>query len=99
MKGPYSRARMDKRYKRGRWRCIGRNGVLQKGKWRCVDNGRASKHNKATTMYERITCGKSVGSPTSPPWWRERLRGDAHRNGPGLEQARWLLHPEAALGD
>ena len=58
MKGPYSRARMDKRYKRGRWRCIGRNGVLQKGKWRCVDNGRASKHNKATTMYERITCGK-----------------------------------------
>ena len=59
MKGPYSRARMDKKYKRGRWRCIGRNGIMQKGKWRCIDNGRSSKHNKATTMYERITCGKS----------------------------------------
>ena len=59
MKGPYSRTRMDKKYKRGLWRCIGRNGIMQKGKWRCIDNGRASKHNKATTMYERITCGKS----------------------------------------
>jgi hypothetical protein len=54
-----SRARMDKKYGRGRWRCMGRNAILQKGKWRCIDNAKRSKHNKATTLYERITCGRA----------------------------------------
>jgi hypothetical protein len=57
--GPYSRARMDKKYGRGKWRCIGRNAIWQKNKWRCIDNGKRSKHNKATTMRERITCGRA----------------------------------------
>ena len=59
IKGPYSRARMDRKYKRGRWRCIGRNAIKQKGKWRCIDNGKRTKHNKATRMHERITCGRA----------------------------------------
>ena len=57
--GPYSRARMDKKYKRGRWRCLGRSAILQKGKFRCIDNGKRNKANKATTMHERITCGRA----------------------------------------
>ena len=56
---PLSRAQMDRKYKRGKWRCLGRNAILQKEKWRCVDNGKRSKHNKATSMKERITCGRA----------------------------------------
>jgi hypothetical protein len=59
VKGPFSKARMDKKYKRGKWRCIGRSAIKQKGKWRCIDNGKRSKHNKATSMHERITCGRA----------------------------------------
>jgi hypothetical protein len=50
---------MDRRHKRGKWRCLGRSAIKQKGKWRCIDNGKRSKHNKATRMHERITCGSS----------------------------------------
>ena len=57
--GPFSKAKMDRKYKRGRWRPLGRNAILQKGKWRCIDNGKRAKHNKATRMYERITCGRA----------------------------------------
>jgi hypothetical protein len=67
VKGPYSKARMDRKYKRGRWRPLGRNAIKQKGKWRCIDNGKRSKHNKASRMYERITCG----GRTSPSSWLE----------------------------
>ena len=56
---PRSRAAMDRRFGRGKWRCLGRNAIRQKGKWRCIDNGKRSKHNKATTMHERITCGRA----------------------------------------
>ena len=56
---PRSKAQMDRKFGRGKWRCIGRSAIKQKGKWRCVDNGKSSKHNKATTMYERITCGRA----------------------------------------
>ena len=59
VKGPYSKTRMDRKYKRGRWRPLGRNAIKQKGKWRCIDNGKRSKHNKASRMYERITCGRA----------------------------------------
>ena len=57
--GPYSRARIDKKYKRGKWRAIGRNAILQKGKWRCIDNAKRNKANKAQTLPERITCGRA----------------------------------------
>ena len=56
---PLSRAQMDRKYKRGKWRCIGRGAIMQKGKWRCIDDGKRSKHNAATTMFERITSGSS----------------------------------------
>lgn len=56
---PRSRAYMDKKYKRGKWRCLGRSAIKQKGKWRCIDNGKRSKHNRGTTMRERITCGRA----------------------------------------
>ena len=56
---PRSRARMDRKYKRGKWRCLGRSAIKQKGKWRCIDNGKKSKHNRGTTMRERITCGRA----------------------------------------
>jgi hypothetical protein len=59
VRGPYSRARMDRKYGRGKWRCLGRNAIKQKGKWRCIDNGKRSKHNRATRMHERITCGRA----------------------------------------
>jgi hypothetical protein len=59
VKGPYTRARMDRKYKRGKWRCLGRNAIKQKGKWRCIDNGKRSKHNRASRMHERITCGRA----------------------------------------
>ena len=50
---------MDKTYGRGKWRCLGRTAILQKGKYRCIDNGKRSKHNKATSMHERITSGRA----------------------------------------
>ena len=50
---------MDKRYGRGRWRPLPRTAILQKDKWRCIDDGRRSKHNAATRMRERITCGRA----------------------------------------
>ena len=54
-----SRAVMDRKYRRGRWRCLGRSAIKQKGKWRCIDNGKRSKHNRASSIYERITCGRA----------------------------------------
>jgi hypothetical protein len=57
--GPYSRAQLDRWYGRGKWRCLGRNAILQKAKWRCIDNGKRSKHNKAASMHERLTCGRA----------------------------------------
>jgi len=60
VQGPFSRARMDKKYGRGRsWRCLGRSAIKQKNKWRCIDNGKRAKHNRATTLHERITCGRA----------------------------------------
>jgi hypothetical protein len=56
---PVSRAKLDRKYGRGRWRCLGRNAIKQKGKWRCIDNGKRAKHNRATRMRERITCGRA----------------------------------------
>ena len=56
---PRSRAQMDRKYGRGKWRCLGRSAIKQKGKWRCIDDGKRGRHNKATTMRERITCGSS----------------------------------------
>ena len=56
---PMTRARVDKKYGRGRWRAIGRSAILQKEKWRCIDDGKRSKHNKATALHERITCGRA----------------------------------------
>ena len=44
---PFTRAQMDKRRGRGLWRCIGRNGIIQKGKVRCIDNAKRSKHDQA----------------------------------------------------
>jgi hypothetical protein len=52
---PQSRARLDKKYGRGKWRCL-------RTEWRWIDNGKRAKHNEATTMRERITC---VTAPTS----------------------------------
>ena len=54
-----SKAWMDKKYGRGKWRCMGRSAIYQKSKWRCIDNGKRSKHNKAATLHERITCGRA----------------------------------------
>jgi len=57
--GPFSKRKMDRKYGRGKWRCLGRNAILQKEKWRCIDNGKRSKHNVAMRMHERITCGRA----------------------------------------
>ena len=57
--GPFSQKKMDKKRGRGKWRCMGRNAIKQKGKWRCIDNAKRSKHNKATTLHERIVNGKA----------------------------------------
>ena len=75
---PRSRAQMDRRYKRGKWRCIGRNAIMQKGKWRCIDNGKRSKHNKATTMHERITCGRADFPVMVAREFAKRIRRAAH---------------------
>ena len=56
---PMTRAVVDRKYGRGKWRCMGRNAIWQKNKYRCIDNGKRSKHNKATTLHERITCGRA----------------------------------------
>jgi hypothetical protein len=57
--GPFSQKKMDKKRGREKWRCMGRNAIKQKGKWRCIDNAKRSKHNKATTLHERIVNGKA----------------------------------------
>jgi hypothetical protein len=71
--GPFTRAQADRWFGRGKWRCMGRNAIIQKGKWRCIDNGKRSKHNKACTLYERLTCGRAdfpimVGREFAKQW-------------------------------
>ena len=87
---PRSRAQMDRKYKRGKWRCLGRSAIKQKGKWRCIDNGKRSKHNRATTMHERITCGRADFPATiarefakrhQQPGIRKRMRPFRMRHG------------------
>jgi hypothetical protein len=56
---PMTRAQTDRKYKRGKWRCLGRSAIFQKKKYRCIDNGKKSKHNKATSLHERLVCGRS----------------------------------------
>ena len=56
---PRSKGQLDRKYGRGKWRPLRRSAIKQKGKWRCIDNAKASKHNKATTMHERLTCGRA----------------------------------------
>ena len=56
---PRSRAQVDRKFGRGKWRCLGRNAIIQKKKWRCIDDGRRSKHNAATGTHERIVCGRA----------------------------------------
>ena len=61
---PMTRAKVDRKYGRGKWRPLGRSAIIQKGKYRCIDNGKRSKRNKATSMHERITCGRSDFPPS-----------------------------------
>ena len=56
---PKSRAQIDRKYGRGRWRALKRSAIWQKRKWRCIDNGKFSKHNKATRTRERLTTGRA----------------------------------------
>ena len=56
---PKTRAAVDHKFGRGKWRCLGRNAIIQKKKWRCIDDGRRSKHNDATGTQERIVCGRA----------------------------------------
>ena len=56
---PRSRAQLDRKHGRGKWRCLGRNAILQKGKWRCIDNAKRSKHNEAQHLRERLVCGRA----------------------------------------
>ena len=56
---PMTRAQVDRKRGRGKWRCLGRSAIWQKGKYRCIDNGKRSKHNRATHMHESITCGRA----------------------------------------
>ena len=83
---PKSKAQMDRKYKRGKWRCIGRNAVLQKGKWRCIDNGKSSKHNKATTMHERITCGRADFPIMVAREFARRMRSKQQRQAKGVHK-------------
>jgi hypothetical protein len=57
--GPFTRSQLDTTFGRGEWRCMGRSAIWQKGKWRCIDDGRRNKANAATSMHERITCGRA----------------------------------------
>lgn len=74
VRGPFSSGQIDRKYGRGRWRAMGRNAILQKGKWRCIDNAKRSKHNKATTMHERITTGRADFPVTISREIAKRLR-------------------------
>jgi hypothetical protein len=83
--GPFSRAQLDRWYGRGRWRCLGRNAILQKAKWRCIDNGKRSKHNKAAAMHERLTCGRAdfpvLVAREFAKRWAAKRRDDCKRHG------------------
>jgi hypothetical protein len=84
LNGPYSRAKTDKRHGRGKWRCMGRNAIIQKGKWRCIDNAKRSKHNKAARMRERITCGRADFPVTVSREFARRAHSSALARGAGI---------------
>ena len=77
IKGPFTVRQTDRKYGRGKWRCIGRNAVMQKGKWRCIDNGKRNKANKAQRLHERIVCGRADFPVTMA---REFARRELERN-------------------
>ena len=83
---PRSRAQMDRRHGRGKWRALGRNAILQKDKWRCVDNGKRSKHNKATTLHERITCGRADFPAMTAREFQKRRTGSR-----GIHKHAWRM--------
>ena len=92
---PRTRAQMDRRYGRGKWRCLGRNAIKQKGKWRCIDNGKRSKHNRATAMHERITCGRADFPVTiSREFAKRRATSVYMRHAPsrGIKKRRSMRH-------
>lgn len=51
-----SKADVDARFGRGRWRAAHRFGVTQNGKIRPCDNMRASLHNSCTHLHEKLVC-------------------------------------------
>ena len=56
---PITPRQADRKYGRGKWRCLGRNAIRQKNKWRCIDNAKRNKANKGSTLRERIVCGRA----------------------------------------
>ena len=83
---PKSRSQMDRTHGRGKWRALGRNAILQKGKWRCIDNGKRSKHNKATTIHERITCGRADFPAMTAREFEKRRTGTR-----GIHKKKWTM--------
>ena len=61
--GPLTRAEVDAKLGRGRWRPIER---FRDGKWRTLDNGKSGSQNSATSATERIhTCGSTASVPVA----------------------------------
>ena len=87
---PKSRAQMDRKYGRGRWRCLARSAIKQKDKWRCIDNGKLTKHNKATRMRERLTTGRADFPVTIAREFAARLSTQSHLARRGIKKRRPL---------
>ena len=71
--GPSSRAKLDRKYGRGKWRCLPRSAIFQKKKWRCIDNGKFSDHNKCQPRHERIVCGRADFPATAAREFARRM--------------------------
>ena len=89
---PMTRAQVDRKYARGRWRAIGRSAIKQKDKWRCIDDARRSKHNKATSLHERITCGRADFPVTIAREVAKRLHARGGRPPKGIRKRMRMRH-------
>ena len=88
LRGWFTRAEMDAKFGRGRWRPLVRFAVSQGDKWRVIDNGRSSQHNSSVQTEERIHTTSTAAGVAA----LRRLRAHAARPLSGPLEPRFSTH-------
>ena len=88
LRGWSTRAEMDSKFGRGRWRPLVRFAVPQGDKWRVIDNGKSSQHNSTVSTEERIHTTSTAAGVAA----LRRLRAHAGQPLSGQLEPRFSTH-------